>query len=50
MNHPVHGGIVCLIATEVISNDNEIYVNYLYDVDDEATEQWYKDLYDRTYR
>ena len=49
VNHPVHGGIVCLIATEVINKDDEIYVDYLYDVDDEATEQWYKDLYDRTY-
>ena len=50
MNNPVNVGIVCLIATEVINKDDEIYVDYIYDVVDEAIEQWYKDLYDRTYR
>ena len=49
INHPVHGGIVCLIATEVIDKDDELYVDYLYNVDDEATDLWYKELYEITY-
>ena len=49
VNHPVHGGIVCLIATEVIDKDDELYVDYLYNVDDEATDLWYKELYELTY-
>ena len=47
VNHPVHGGIVCLIATHAIQEGDEIYVDYLYDVDE--AEDWYRELYRRTY-
>ena len=33
-----NGGIVCLIATEFIWKDDEVYVDNLYDVEDEDTE------------
>ena len=33
----------------MIQADEEIYVDYLYDVDDEDTEHWYRELYWRTY-
>ena len=49
VDHPVHGGIVCLIATKPISKDEEVYVDYWYDVKSKATVQWYKDLYIETY-
>ena len=49
VNHPVHGGIVCLLATHAIQAGEEVYVDYLYDVEDEDTEPWYKELYARTY-
>jgi len=47
VNHPVQGGIVILVATHAIQPDDEIIVDYLYDV--EEAEPWYQDLYDRTY-
>ena len=48
-NHPVHGGIVCLVATDAILAGEEVYADYLYDLEDQDTEQWYKELYARTY-
>ena len=33
-----NGGIVRLIATEFIGKYDEVYVDYLYDVEDEDTE------------
>ena len=42
-DHPVYGVIVCLIATEDIDVDDELFVHYGYDLD--AAPQWYQDLH-----
>merc|ERR1719154_729838 len=47
VNHPVHGGIVILVASHPIQPDDEVIVDYLYEVED--AEPWYQDLYYRTY-
>ena len=47
VDHPVFGVIVCLIATKDIDDDEELFANYNYGVEDAA--QWYRDLYKATY-
>jgi histone-lysine N-methyltransferase SETD7 len=43
-DHPVYGVIVCLIATEDIDIDDELFVSYNYGLD--SAPQWYRDLHD----
>ena len=37
-----------MLATEDIGKDDEVYIDYLYDVEDADTEPWYRELYART--
>ena len=43
VDHPVFGGIGGLMATEVIEEDDEIFVDYRYDP--QSCPHWYKDDY-----
>ena len=47
VDHPVFGVIVCLIATEDIDVDDELFASYNYGLDEAP--QWYKDLHDEEY-
>ena len=47
VNHPVHVGIVCLLASHPIQEGEEVYVDYWYVVTID-TEPWYMELYYRT--
>ena len=50
VQHPVHGGIVFLSATQTILPGQELTVNYNYDLDSLGGEEhWYRDLYYQTY-
>ena len=40
VSHPVHGGIVCLLASHPIQQGEEVYVHYWYQVT-MHTEPWY---------
>ena len=44
IDHPVVGGIACLVAAKEIDEDDEIYVDYNYDVEDVVPE-WYTDAF-----
>ena len=47
VDHPVHGGIVCLVAATEIDVDDEIFAHYRYSVEQAA--EWYREEYANVY-
>ena len=46
VKHPLFGVIVAIIATEVIEEDEEIFVDYNYALD-EGSPAWYKEAHEK---
>ena len=46
VKHPLFGVIVAIIATEVIEEDEEIFVDYNYALDEESP-AWYKEAHEK---
>ena len=46
VKHPLFGVIVAIIATEVIEEDGEIFVDYNYDLHEESP-AWYKEAHEK---
>ena len=49
VDHPVLGGIACLVATTEIDVDEEVFAHYRYGNIDRVPVQWYVDEYNNVY-
>ena len=47
VDHPAMGGVGCLVAIIEIGEDDEIYVDYDYDIEGGGAPEWYRDAFTR---